>query len=99
MNAGNRPFWKQLHLALSGQINGRAIQGDNCTLNLFNSKVVTEYIAALQKKYVGPPPPILIELYFSDDPDLTKLKGRINSLKLDVPGVQNADRIQRRLPG
>ncbi len=50
--------------------------------------MVTAYIAALHKKYVGPPPPILIELYFSDDPALIKLKGRINSLKLDVPGVR-----------
>jgi putative ATP-dependent endonuclease of the OLD family len=84
---GKSTLLEAIHLALSGQINGRAIQGELHPY-LFNSRVVTEYIAALHKKYVGPPPSILIELYFADDPTLTKLKGRINSLKLDVPGVR-----------
>ena len=33
------------------------------------------------------PPTILIELYFSDDPVLTQLKGIVNSRRENVPGV------------
>lgn len=84
---GKSTLLEAIHLALSGQLNGRAIQGELHPY-LFNSKVVAAYIATLQKGKVALPPPILIELYFSDEPELAKLKGRINSLKLDGPGVR-----------
>ena len=84
---GKSTLLEAIHLALSGQLNGRAIQGELHPY-LFNSKVVAAYISALQKGNVVPPPPIQIELYFSDEPELAKLKGRINTLKLDVPGVR-----------
>lgn len=83
---GKSTLMEAIHLALSGQLNGRGIQGELHPY-LFNSDTIRKYIEALNKGYKGPPPPILIELYFADDPDLAKLKGRINFLKQDVPGV------------
>jgi predicted ATP-dependent endonuclease of OLD family len=84
---GKSTFLEAVYLALSGQINGRPIQSELHT-HLFNSQVVSEYISALIKKETSPPPKILIELYFADDPALVKLKGTNNTKKADVPGVK-----------
>jgi len=84
---GKSTLIEAINLALSGQINGRPVQAELHPF-LFNIKIVAAYIARLHKGYKGPPPPILIELYFADDVALTKLKGRNNFLKVDVPGIR-----------
>lgn len=83
---GKSTLLEAIHLALSGQLNGRPIQSE-LHPHLFNSQIVGEYIDALRNKQPASPPAILIELYFDDHADLTKLKGINNSRKEDAPGV------------
>jgi len=84
---GKSTFLEAVYLALSGQLNGRHIQGE-LHPHLFNSDTVSNYISSVNSTTPRPPPSILIELYFADDPTLTRLKGQNNSLKEDVPGVK-----------
>lgn len=84
---GKSTFLEAVYLALSGQLNGRYIQGE-LHPHLFNTATVSSYIAALDSTSPLAPPAILIELYFGDVAALARLKGRNNSLKEDVPGVK-----------
>ena len=84
---GKSTFLEAVYLALSGQLNGRSIQGE-LHPHLFNARAVADYINSLVNKAPSAPPSILIEIYFVDDPALTKLKGRNNSKREDVPGVK-----------
>jgi putative ATP-dependent endonuclease of OLD family len=86
---GKSTFLETVYLALSGQLNGRHIQGE-LHPHLFNSGAVANYIASINSETPGPPPSILIELYFADDSALARLKGQNNSLKEDAPGVKVA---------
>jgi putative ATP-dependent endonuclease of OLD family len=83
---GKSTLLEAIHLALSGQLNGRPIQTE-LHPHLFSARVVADYIQALIAKSPVAPPAILIELYFHDDVDLAKLKGINNTLKVDLPGV------------
>ena len=83
---GKSTLLEAIHLALSGQLNGRPIQTE-LHPHLFHSQVVLDYIDALRKKKPDSPPAILIELYFHDHADLAKLKGTNNTRKEDAPGV------------
>jgi putative ATP-dependent endonuclease of the OLD family len=83
---GKSTLLEAIHLTLSGQLNGRPIQSE-LHPHLFNSDVVVDYIKALTEKTPVTPPTVSIELYFHDDPSLTKLKGIINARKENLPGV------------
>ena len=83
---GKSTLLEGINLALSGYLNGRQIHGELHPY-LFNAEVVSAYIKALIDKTPTAPPPILIELYFADHPDLIALKGNNNSTKENVPGV------------
>lgn len=83
---GKSTLLEAIHLALSGQLNGRPIQTE-LHPHLFTARIVKDYIEALQAGKAVQPPAILIELYFKDDPSLSSLKGTNNTLGLDVPGV------------
>jgi predicted ATP-dependent endonuclease of OLD family len=84
---GKSTFLEAVYLGLSGQLNGRSILSE-LHPHLFNAVAVASYIKGLIDKAPSPPPSILIELYFVDDPALAKLKGINNSKKEDVPGVK-----------
>lgn len=84
---GKSTFLEAIHLALSGQLNGRMIQGE-IHPHLFNMGAVKAYIAALIANERALPPAILIEIYFEDLDTLAVLKGQNNSLKENVPGVK-----------
>jgi predicted ATP-dependent endonuclease of OLD family len=84
---GKSTFLEAVYLALSGQLNGRSIQGE-LHPHLFNARAVADYINSLVNKAPSAPPSILIEIYFVDDPALAKLKGKNNSKRDDVPGVK-----------
>ncbi|MGV1894791.1 AAA family ATPase [Agrobacterium vitis] len=84
--SGKSTLLEAIHLALTGQLNGRPIQTE-LHPHLFNAATATEYIAALVAKAPAAPPAILIELYFHDDAILSKLKGTNNTLGIDAPGV------------
>jgi predicted ATP-dependent endonuclease of OLD family len=84
---GKSTFLEAVQLALSGQLNGRMIQGE-IHPHLFNMDAVKIYIAALIAKKPARPPAILIEVYLEDVDTLALLKGQNNSLKENVPGVK-----------
>lgn len=84
---GKSTLLEAIHLALSGQLNGRPLVTE-LHPHLFNRVAVREYIAALQAGKVAPPPAILIELYFAEIPELANCKGTNNSLKENTPGVK-----------
>jgi putative ATP-dependent endonuclease of the OLD family len=84
--SGKSTLLEAIHLALTGQLNGRLIQTE-LHPHLFNAETVANYIADLIKKTSAAPPAILIELYFHDDAALSKLKGTNNTLGTDLPGV------------
>lgn len=81
---GKSTLLEAINLALSGLLNGRPLVQELHPY-LFNAKAVSDYIACLPGV---PPPGILIELYFAQDPALAHLKGQINSSGEDVPGIR-----------
>jgi predicted ATPase len=83
---GKSTLLEAIHLALSGQLNGRPIQTE-LHPHLFNAEIVNDYIANLIAKTRTAPPAILIELYFHDDPALAKLKGTNNTANANLPGI------------
>jgi putative ATP-dependent endonuclease of the OLD family len=84
---GKSTLIEAIHLTLSGQLNGRPLATE-LHPHLFNQGAVQEYIEALQEGKPAPLPTILVELYFADQPALSKLKGHNNSRRENVPGVK-----------
>lgn len=84
---GKSTLIEAIHLALSGQLNGRSIQTE-LHPHIFNQGAVKDFIDSLQAAKAVLPPSILIELYFADVPGLAARKGTNNSLKENVPGVK-----------
>ena len=84
---GKSTFLEAIHLALTGQLNGRMIQGE-IHPHLFNTDAVKSYIEALIAKKRALPPRILIEIYLEDLDAFSALKGQNNSLRENVPGVK-----------
>lgn len=84
---GKSTFLEAIHLALSGQLNGRTIHSELHPY-MFNTQVVKEYIDSIIAKKPIAPPAITIEIYFSNDTSLARLKGTNNSRKEDLPGVK-----------
>lgn len=83
---GKSTLLEAIHLVLTGLLYGRLIANELAPY-LFNSHAVAEYLTKLREGQPQPPPYILIEAYFDDDPELAKYRGINNSLKIDVPGV------------
>jgi putative ATP-dependent endonuclease of the OLD family len=83
---GKSTLMEAVHLALTGQLNGRPIQTE-LHPHLFNAQAVATYRDKLIADQREQPPSILIELYFHDSKELAKFKGTNNTLRLDVPGV------------
>lgn len=86
---GKSTLLEAIHLALTGQLNGRPLQIELHPY-LFNVDLVVDYFEKREQGDTPEPPRILIELYLADDPALAKLKGDNNSLGLDLPGVSLA---------
>jgi putative ATP-dependent endonuclease of the OLD family len=84
--SGKSTLLEAINLALKGQINRRPAQYELHPF-LFNTECVDEFIENQKSGKKGKPPEILIELYFAEHPSLADLKGTINSLKEDCPGV------------
>ncbi len=83
---GKSTLLEAIHLALSGQLNGRPITGE-LHPHLFNAELVETYIASLRAKTAAPIPEIFIELYFPDDPALAAMRGTHNHAHVDATGV------------
>src|SRR5258708_2838548 len=86
---GKTSVLEAINLVLTGQYDGRRVDS---VLDpyLFNSDMVTAYIAALRSGTNVNPPRILIEAYFDDnaDPEVAVLKGRNNCKNEDCPGLK-----------
>ncbi|MFB7143366.1 ATP-dependent nuclease [Agrobacterium deltaense] len=83
---GKSTLLEAIHLALTGQLNGRPLIGELHPY-LFNADAVNSYIASLKSGAPQLPPEIHIEVYFQPIADLAALKGINNSQGEDVPGV------------
>tara|TARA_R110002020_G_scaffold29585_7_gene93381 strand:+ start:5158 stop:6756 length:1599 start_codon:yes stop_codon:yes gene_type:complete len=86
---GKSTLLEAIHLALTGQLNGRPLAIELHPY-LFNRDLVLEYFEKRKQGEVTEPPRILIELYLANDVSLAKLKGKNNKLGLDQPGVSLA---------
>ncbi|UWM84946.1 ATP-dependent nuclease [Rhizobium sp. SRDI969] len=84
--SGKSTLLEAVNLALTGLLNGRPIYGELHPF-LFNMEAVQAFLADYKASKPSPPPEILIEVYFANEPELADLKGTNNSLEEDVPGV------------
>ena len=78
---GKTSFLEALQLCLRGQINRRPAAYELHPY-LFNLSTVNTYIRDLAAGTKPEPPYILVELYFDDDPDMARYKGKQNSLRV-----------------
>lgn len=85
--AGKSTVLEAINLALTGQLKRRDAAYDLHPF-LFNQDVVETYVNSIQAGETPEPPEILIEVYFTNDPELAETKGDNNSLKRDCPGVK-----------
>ena len=85
--SGKSTLLEVITLALTGRLNGHWI-GDELHPYLFNRHVVNEFFKEVRQKKKPAKPEILIEIYFTNnDNQLQHLRGKINSLKIDCPGL------------
>src|SRR5258708_39634216 len=87
---GKTSVLEAITLVLTRQYDGRTI---DYTIDpyLFNSKAVADYFLKCRNNAQSPPPRILIEAYFCDDPAdpaLARLKGTNNTKAEDCPGLE-----------
>lgn len=91
---GKSTLLEAIHAALSGQVGGRSIRYQLHPY-LFNRAAAEAFAKAVQGGKKVPPPEILVEVYFSDDDELVRLKGSNNSRKEDAPGVSLRIRLDK----
>ena len=84
---GKSTVLEAINLALTKQLNRRDV-GYDLHPFLFHQSVVQEFVQAVGDGSVVPPLKIVIEIYFTDDPELAEHKGTNNSQNLDCPGVR-----------
>ncbi len=86
--AGKSTLLEAITLALSGRIDGRWA---NEELNpyWFNTEDVSDYLAEYARDPYAATPVINIEVYFdSEDPDVQRMRGIHNSMRIDCPGAR-----------
>lgn len=85
--AGKTTILEALHLALTGQYQGRSIR-NQISEYLFNREAVVEYLDSFNSGKPKEPPEILIEVYFSTD-TVPEYEGNGNTESADgVEGMQ-----------
>jgi len=80
--SGKSTLLEAVNLALRCQINRRPALYELHPF-MFNRQVVAEFIESHKNNTPTPPPEILIELYFKDNPELANFRGVNNSLADD----------------
>ncbi len=85
--AGKSTLLEAVNLGLTRRLNGRLIDYE-LSPYLFNRASVDRYLTALKKGENPPLPKILIELYFSENVELNKLRGSQNSRRSNSVGVK-----------
>ncbi len=84
---GKSTILEAINLALTRKLNGRQIDQE-LTPFIFNQDCCAEYLKAIRSKTPKEPPPIRIELYLNDAPELEFLRGSMNSNKEDCAGLK-----------
>lgn len=84
--SGKSTLLEAINLALKCQLSRRSAAYELHPF-LFSTRTVAEFIAGHKSGKPKPPPEIVIELYFRDEPELAELKGTMNSEMLDQPGI------------
>lgn len=85
--AGKSTILEAINLTLSKRLNGRQIEQE-LSPYLFNKDCVDLYLKSLKETTPDSLPKILIELYFSENPELQFLRGSNNSGKSDDIGIK-----------
>jgi energy-coupling factor transporter ATP-binding protein EcfA2 len=86
-DSGKSTILEAINLALSFKINGR-FAGTELNSFLFHQPAVQEYVTGVQTDKTTQLPEMAIELFLLDRPDLARLKGSMNSLGEDKPGIK-----------
>lgn len=86
---GKSTLIEAIGLALTGRLHGRQL-AQELSPYLFNQDAVTEYLTAVRGGGRPTPPEIIIDLFLtkSDEPEVNRLRGTNNLLKIDEPGVR-----------
>jgi len=84
--AGKSTLLEAINLALRCQLNRRPAQYELHPY-LVNIEAVNEFVNQRKAGTPAPPPEVMIELYLKDTPEVADLRGSINSLKADAPGI------------
>jgi len=85
--AGKSTILEAISLALTKRIGGRPVEQE-LSPYLFNKKCSDAYLAAVKQNQNPALPRILIELYFSESPQLASLRGINNSRNADCIGIR-----------
>jgi putative ATP-dependent endonuclease of OLD family len=94
--AGKSTLLEAINLALKCQLNRRPAQYELHPF-LINQELVREYVAAVRAKKPVAPPEASIEIYFNPIPEVGELRGSINSLRSDEPGISLTIRLREEL--
>ena len=85
--SGKSTILEALALVTTGRFSNRNFESF-LSNDIFNKKIVNNYLQSLETAKPLPPPEIEIELYAKDNPEHAKHKGRNNSKSEDVPGLK-----------
>lgn len=85
--AGKSTLLEAIHFALTKRLNGRPAELE-LSPYLFNARCVARYRAALKAGGRAEPPKIIIELTFSDIPELAEMRGSNNHANVDAVGLR-----------
>ncbi len=84
--SGKSTLLEAINLCLTSQLNNKWINQE-LSPYLFNIETTQDFIRALQEGRNPEPPEILIEVYLTKDSEYMTLRGSINSLRADLPGL------------
>lgn len=84
---GKSTILEAINLTLTRRLYGKQVDQE-LTPFIFNQQCVSEYLDSLKTRTPQEPPPIRIELYLKDVPELGFLRGSMNSKKEDCAGLK-----------
>ncbi len=84
--SGKSTLLEAINLCLTGQLNNRWIKQE-LSPYLFNLETTQSFLQDLQDGKNPEPPEILIEVYLTRNSEYMSLRGSINSIRADLPGL------------
>lgn len=86
-DSGKSTIVQAIEMALSGTLGGRSIDSA-LSPHLFPIHLTRQFLEGLKAGTGTDLPRMFVELYFSPHPNVIEMKGKNNSLGLDVPGIR-----------